>query len=67
MNICPLLDAIGKDKIKKDYLEGAFNFRPRYNNIEIDWKDKFNRFMPKKNLPNNMKNLKTLFAIDDSE
>ena len=58
-----MASSLEKDETKKDYLEGVFNFRPKYNNIEIDWKAKFNRFMPKNICSNNMK---TLFAIDDS-
>lgn len=63
MNICSWLAAIEKHEIEKDYPEGAFNFRPKYIDIKIDWNAKFDRFMKKEN---SIKNMKTLFVVDDS-
>ena len=63
MNICSWLAAIEKHEIEKDCPEGAFNFRPKYIDIKIDWEAKFNRFMKKRN---SIQNMKSLFVVDDS-
>ena len=63
MNICSWLAAIEKHTIKKDCFD-PINFRPKYIDIKIDWKAKFNRFMERKIKP--IQNMKTLFVVDDS-
>ena len=63
MNICSWLAAIEKHEIKKDCPEGAFNFRPKCIDIKINMNAKFNRFMKREN---SVKDMKTLFVVDDS-
>ena len=63
MNICSWLAAIEKHTIKKDCFD-PINFNPKYIDIKIDWKAKFNRFMERKDKP--IKQMKTLFVVDNS-
>mgnify|MGYP002622861730 CR=1 FL=1 len=63
MNICSWLAAIEKHTIKKDCFD-PINFNPKYIDIKIDWKAKFNRFMERKIKP--IEKMKTLFVVDNS-
>jgi len=63
MNICSWLAAIEKHTIKKDCFD-PINFKPKYIDIKIDWKAKFNRFMERKIKP--IEQMKTLFVVDNS-
>ena len=62
MNICSWLAAIEKHNIKKD-CNDAINFRPKSIDLEIFWNSKFTKFMERKN---KLKDMKTLFVVDDS-
>ena len=62
MNICSWLAAIEKHSIKKD-CKDAINFKPKFVDVKIDWDAKFDRFLERKN---KLKNMKTLFVVDNS-
>ena len=62
MNICSWLAAIEKHNIKKD-CNDAINFKPKSIDLEIFWDSKFTKFMERKN---KLKDMKTLFVVDDS-
>ena len=63
LNICSWFTGVEKHLNNKDCKEPKY-FRPKALNININYNEKFNRFLNKEE--DSLKNMKTLFVVDDS-